>query len=407
MSAILKTSSAKSIAVLSVALAVGWIIYQSRETPESAAKTEPPRTPSRERPRLDRQSLPPDAHRLRTDQLRAWAAAMTDQELAQMINRVWADLPLEDKDPDPSTKTLLCALFREWGRRDRKAAFTELLKLDQEWSRRYEPGEVRRHDPANPLRHAIWAGYGERDPAGAWERLSGDSAMGGLGWIFADDDSPEMHAVLDSIFARLLAESPELAAESVEGGHRFRYVAMRTLLANMDDAEERLAQYYRWIPEAMNETISDPFSEEFQPHLIPYALTGIAMRDPEQAWQLAKKDDAEESFISEWARNQPEETLSFAIAKGEERLRYLTTITLLPTHPEQAIDCFSQMSWEAHVSMELPIGWPPSPHWPVAEGMKAGIPIENLEHRVRQALDENSIAPEERQPLESTLELND
>jgi hypothetical protein len=334
---------------------------------------------------------------------------MTDQELAQMINRAWAELPSEDKDPDPSTKTLLCALFREWGRRDPEDALAALRNLSRELAGKVGIRPDDRHEPVNPLRCAILDGYGDRDPAAAWERLGKKSWDDGLSvWASSNSGSAEMLLVMDRIFAHLLAESPEKATDSVEAGHPFRKVAIRILLANMDDHAERLASYNRWVGKEAEQMKSiDPFIGLSEFNVLPYALTGIAMRDPEQAWQLAKKADAEESFISEWARNQPEETVSFAIAKGEERLRYLTTIALLPTHPEQAIDCFSQMSWEAHVSMVLPIDWPPSPHWPVAEGMKAGIPFENLKHRVRQALDENSFAPEQRQLLESTLELNE
>lgn len=322
---------------------------------------------------------------------------MTDQELAQMINRVWADLPQEDKDPDPSTKTLLCVLFREWGRRDQDEAFAKLWKLSDGWYKQFAPGQEIQHAPGLPLFYAIWAGYGESDPAAAWEKLGKKGAASGDSLIFPTDHSPEMQAVIDRIFAKLLTQSPELATESVESDHRFRYVAMRTLLANMDDAAERLAQYYRWIPETMKEAFSDPFSEDFQPHLITYALTGIAMRDPEQAWHVLPTSGDPLIFMGPWINYQPEQAVLFLESKLREANRedwlFKFGETLLHTHPELAV----QYLTIAGPQVLDPFGPPDLPkihsQWPVVEGMKPGIPIEELQERWRKALDDHSAPP--------------
>jgi hypothetical protein len=412
MSAILKSSPAQTIGVLCVALAVGWIIYQSQEPPESAVAAEHPRTPSRERPRLDRQSLPPDAHRQPTDQLRAWAAAMTDQELAQMINRAWAELPSEDKDPDPSTKTLLCALFREWGRRDPDAAFPTLEKLIEDWIKKSEQEYEIWDAPAEPLFHAIWAGYSESDPAGAWERLGEEDSV----WLFMPGESPATSAVLDWIFAQLLAGSPDLAAESAERGHRFDDVAMRVLLANMDDPEERLSHYRRWVEQAGKEE-NNMFSSALEQAVIPSALVGIAMRNPEQAWQLLPKSSNVDLFsgvnlfMFEWMSQQPEQAIQFFERElggsDHKGLRYDLGMRLLSTHPEVAVEWIIRAIPEDLDPFDLPRLRMYAPQWPVVEGMKPGIPIEELQERWRKALDDQSAPPAIREMFNPLLKATD
>lgn len=325
-----------------------------------------------------------------------------------MVNRVWADLPSEDKDPDPSTKTLLCVLFREWGRRDPLAGFAALRKLSHEWPMVSEFGVV---TPGDPLCHAIWAGYGEIDPAGAWERLSGTTTVEGMGWIFADDNSPEMHAVLDSIFAQLLVESPVRAAEAAESDHEFRHVAMRHLLANMDDAKERLAQYHRWIPEIMKEAIIDPYSEHFVPRLVPSALTGIAMRDPEQAWQLLPESDEAFSFFSMWVRIQPEQAIPFLEqelgALDRKELQFQVGLILFSNHPDLAVEWVIRAKQKDTDPLPLPSLTSDHTSWPVVEEMKPGIPLEEWQDRIRKALDDQSASDAMRAMICPLLEATD
>ncbi len=337
---------------------------------------------------------------------------MTDQELAQMINRVWADLPQGDIDPDPSTKTLLCALFREWGRRDPLAGFAALRKLSDEWYKNSESGVQIQHAPGIPLLYAILAGFGERDPAGAWEELNTQNLAVDNGWILGNSETPEMHAVLDSIFAKLLAESPELATESVESGHRLRYVAMRTLLANMQNPDQRLAHYRRWLMEAKAGGNNHAFSPVFEPLILHYALTGIAMRDPEQAWHVLPASGDPLIFIESWVNHQPEQAIQFLERKliENDRTDWLFEFgkALLHTHPELAVQCLTMAGPQVlDPFAPAPVLTMKDPQWPVVEGMKPGIPIEELQERWRKALDDPSVPPAILEMFHPLLETTD
>jgi hypothetical protein len=80
-------------------------------------------------------------------------------------------------------------------------------------------------------------------------------------------------------------------------------------------------------------------------------------------------------------------------------------LALLPTHPEQAI---SFLSW-------LELEWSPFAinifgeftQWPVVEGMKPGIPIDELRQRVEQAMEDYPIQPGARNYLRGELGLDE
>jgi hypothetical protein len=338
-----------------------------------------------------------------------------------MVRRVWAEVPDHDVDPDPATKTLLCVLFREWGGRDADEAFAVFAALQDERGGGGENSvELRRS--TNALVFAIWAGYGEQDPAGAWEVLNGEVVtMPAHARAFLRNGSPEAVASLDRIVRKLLEQSPEKVLEAAEGDHRFRGEAVRAWLANVDDATERVELFKKWVGEFEEEpevkierkTLeairSNPFLHRIGFGFVSHALAGLAERDPEQIWNALPERVKKESFVELWSRSEPEEALAFFETKlGEASYKGQTfdlVLALLPTHPEQAI---SFLSW-------LELEWSPFAinifgeftQWPVVEGMKPGIPIDELRQRVEQAMEDYPIQPGARNYLRGELGLDE
>jgi hypothetical protein len=174
---------------------------------------------------------------------------MTDEELAEMVRRVWAEVPEDGTEPDPATKTLLCVLFREWGGRDADEAFAVYAALQDERGGGGENSAALRRS-TEALVFAIWAGYGEQDPAGVWEVLDGEvSTMPERARAFLRNGSTEAVATLDRIVRKLLEQSPEKVLEAAEGNHPFRSVAVRAWLASVDDPTERVELFKRWVGE--------------------------------------------------------------------------------------------------------------------------------------------------------------
>jgi hypothetical protein len=104
---------------LCVAAALGWALVQTRQDdPSESSQPTNPRVSSRDRPQRDSSTLPSRAEHQSPQRLRAWAAAMTDTELLAMARRLVDQIPADETEPDGSLKSLLCEVFREWGRRE-------------------------------------------------------------------------------------------------------------------------------------------------------------------------------------------------------------------------------------------------------------------------------------------------
>ncbi len=225
-----------------------WGVFEDGDE-DGAVVEERVRVSDRVRERVDRLEAPRQADEQPVGRLRGWAAGMTDEELAEMVRRVWAEVPDHDVDPDPATKTLLCVLFREWGGRDADEAFAVFAALQDERGGGGENSAALRRS-TEALVFAIWAGYGERDPAGEWEVLEGEVAtMPAHARAFLRHGSTEAVATLDRIVRKLFEQSPEKVLEAAEGNHPFRSVAVRAWLASLDDPTERVELFKRWVGE--------------------------------------------------------------------------------------------------------------------------------------------------------------
>jgi hypothetical protein len=407
--------------VLCLAAAVGWGVFGDGDE-DGAVVEERVRISERVRERVDRLAVPRQADEQPVGRLRGWAAGMTDEELAEMVRHVWAEVPEDGTEPDPATKTLLCVLFREWGGRDADESFAVFAALQDERGGGGENSVALRRS-TEALVFAIWAGYGERDPAGAWEELNGkESTVPGGRRAFLWDGSPEAVATLDRIVRKLLEQSPEKVLEAAEGDHRFRDVAVRVWLANIDDGTERLALFMRWAdvfePKAPvfidRETLgilNDPFERWIGSGSLSHALAGLAERDPEQIWNALPERFGEESFVELWSRSEPEVALAFFETKiGEEPYRRHANelvLELLPTHPEQAISFLSRLGEFEQLSMILPELMGEFTLWPVVEGMRPGIPMAELRQRAEQAMEDYAIQPGARLYLRFTLGLDE
>jgi hypothetical protein len=348
---------------------------------------------------------------------------MTDEELAEMVRRVWAEVPEDGGEPDPATKTLLCVLFREWGGRDPDGAFAVFAALQDVRGGGGENSAALRRS-TNALVFAIWAGYGERDPAGAWEGLDGEvSAMPEHARAFLWNGSPEAVATLDRIVRKLLEQSPEKVLEAAEGNHPFRSVAVRAWLASVDDPTERVELFKRWVGEfeaelevkidrkGLDAILSNPIRDRIGFGFVSKALAGLAERDPEQIWDALPERVKEESFVELWSRSEPKEALAFfemKIGVGAYR-RHASdlVLALLPTHPEQAISFLSRLGEFEQLSMILPESMGEFTLWPVVEGMRPGIPMDELKQRVEQAMEDHAIQPGARSYLKFTLGLDE
>jgi hypothetical protein len=348
---------------------------------------------------------------------------MTDEELAEMVRRVWAEVPDHDVDPDPATKTLLCVLFREWGGRDADEAFAVFAALQDERGGGGENSvELRRSTEA--LVFAIWAGYGEQDPAGVWEVLDGEvSTMPERARAFLRNGSTEAVATLDRIVRKLLEQSPEKVLEAAEGNHPFRSVAVRAWLASVDDPTERVELFKRWVGEfeaelevkidrkGLDAILSNPIRDRIGFGFVSKALVGLAERDPEQIWDVLPERVEKESFVGLWSRSEPEEALAFfemKIGVGAYR-RHASDLVqaLLPTHPEQAISFLSRLGELQQVFTILPDSMGEFTQWPVVEGMRPGIPMAELKQRVEQAMEDYAIEPVARLYLRGVLGMDE
>jgi hypothetical protein len=79
----------------------------------------------------------------------------------------------------------------------------------------------------------------------------------------------------------------------------------------------------------------------------------------------------------------------------------------LPTHPEQAISFLSRLGEFEQLSMILPESMGEFTLWPVVEGMRPGIPMDELKQRVEQAMEDHAIQPGARSYLKFTLGLDE
>lgn len=410
------------VGVLCLAAAVGWGVFGDGDE-DGAVVEERVRVSERVRERVDRLEVPRQADEQPVGRLRAWAAGMTDEELAEMVRRVWAEVPEDGTEPDPATKTLLCVLFREWGGRDADEAFAVFAALQDERGGGGENSAALRRSTES-LVFAIWAGYGERDPAGAWEVLGGEeSNMPERARAFLRNGTPEAVATLDMIVRKLLEQSPEKVLEAAEGDHRFRSVAVRAWLANVDDPTERVALFKRWVyefeagldgtidRETLDAILNDPLRNSFGFGFVSRALAGLAERDPEQIWDALPERFEKRTFVGLWSRGEPEEALAFFETKlAEESYRQHSSdlvLALLPTHPEQAISFLSRLGELQQVPTVLLELRCQSTQWPVVEGMRAGIPMAELKQRVEQAMEDYAIEPVARLYLRGVLGMDE
>jgi hypothetical protein len=240
---------------------------------------------------------------------------------------------------------------------------------------------------------------------------------------FILNGSPEAVATLDRIVRKLLEQSPEKVLEGAERDHPFREVAVRVWLANMNDPTERVALFKRWVYEfeaarrgmidrrRIDAILNDPSRQLPQFGFVSHALAGLAERDPEEIWDALPERFEKQPFVELWSRSEPEEALAFFETKlGEETYRQHSSdlvLALLPTHPEQAISFLSRLGELQQVPTVLPELRGQSTQWPVVEGMRPGIPIDELKQRVEQAMEDYAIEPVARLYLMSILVLED
>jgi hypothetical protein len=410
------------VGVLCLAAAVGWGVFGDGEE-DGVVGEERVRISERvrERPRVDRLAVPRQADEQPVGRLRAWAAGMTDEELAEMVRRVWAEVPEDGTEPDPATKTLLCVLFREWGGRDADEAFAVFAALqDARGGGGENSVELRRSTEA--LVFAIWAGYGERDPAGAWEVLDGEEStvrgsIRASTWV----GSREAVATLDMIVRKLLEQSPEKVLEAAEGNHPFRSEAVRAWLANVDDPTERVELFLRWVngyeqrrklEKLQTSSVTGELSVEWRDSrgFVAHAMAGLAEGDPEQIWDALPERFEGVSFVGLWSRSKPEDALAFFETKiGEEAYRRYASdlvLALLPTHPEQAISFLSRLGELERTTTELIVMLGEFTQWPVVEGMRPGIPMDELRQRAEQAMENHASELRARIYLRFTLGLD-
>lgn len=337
---------------------------------------------------------------------------MTDAELVDTARRLVDQIPADGTEPDASLKALLCEVFREWGRRDFDAAAQ--FATHGEGVMPHLPHLVR---PGKLLLLAAWAGYKEAHPELAWWRMNNSALAQEPSQTFPFDGSLEAIAVVESIFGKMIDQSPDAAAAAISD-HRFRNLALGVLLSRTEDPGQRVAILQRSMAEyAMHhpgrEIINRSNIDAILNHpdrsipelsLTARALAGIAAQDPDQAWALlssltTRMSNESLGFVSAWVTRQPDEALRFFESlPSEGDLKWLDARLvrrLLPTHPEQAIAYYARMPADARMLFQhsemgaVHQSLLPSPQWPVVEGMKPGIPTAELVQRLRLALDEH------------------